>query len=273
MLGIEDLTTTTLVLLIISFFFVSLLFSMLGRGGGEFKLPILIAFLSIPYFDLATISLFNIFGQAVAMVLIYGYRHKMVDWPLAFSLVAIVGIFAFIGGYISFAIKGDYLKGVFAVLLLISAYFMWKGKGVPAKPGKFGVWHRSILTPEGPLEYDMNFLFIIVPTAFIALIAGAVGISGCGMIIPVCVIIGGVPIRIAIASNTLLLLTSTGSGFLGHAVRGDTPWALAFTLLVGSITGALIGSMLHVEINEKAIKRLFIIILIVASLWMLYNIL
>jgi uncharacterized protein len=272
MLGIEDLTLLKLVIILIAMFGISLVFSMLGRGGGEFKLPVLIAFLSIPYFDLATISLFTIFFQAAAMVLIYGYKHKLTDWPLSFSLIAIVGVFAFTGGYLSFGIKAAHLKATFAVLLLISAYFMWRGKKVPAKPGKFGVWHRAVMTPEGLIEYEMNYALIILPTAFIAFIAGAVGISGCGLIIPICIILGGVPIRIAIASNTLLLLTSTGTSFLGHAVRGQTPWDLAIILGVAAVLGGVIGSRLHVEVKESNIKRAFIAILIIAALWMIYNI-
>ena len=272
MLGIEGLTMTSLAIMMLAMFIIAMIFSTLGRGGGEFYLPVLITFLAVPYFDIATVSLFAIFCQAAAMLLIYGHKHKLVDWPLAFSLASIVGTFAFIGGYVSFGINPKYLKGTFAVLLLISAYFMWKGKGVPGKPGKFGVWHRTMTTPEGQLEYDMNFMLVIIPTAVIAFIAGAVGISGCGMIIPVCIILGAVPIRIAIGSNSLLLLTSTGTSFLGHAVRGHTPWSLAITLALVTMCGGLIGARMHVEIKEKYIKRAFIVILIVASFWMLYKI-
>ena len=234
--------------------------------------PLCFGILAIPYFDIATVSLFAIFCQAGAMLLIYGHKHKLVDWPLAFSLAVIVGTFAFVGGYASFGIKASYLKGTFAVLLLISAYFMWKGKGVPGKPGRFGVWHRKMTTPEGVLEYDMNFLLIIIPTAIIAFIAGAVGISGCGMIIPVCIILGAVPIRIAIGSNSLLLLASTGTSFLGHALRGQTPWTLALSLAAVTLCGGLMGARMHVKIKEQHIKRAFILILIVASIWMLYKI-
>jgi len=38
---------------------ISALFSIIGRGGGEFKLPVLITYLTmLPNFDIATISLF-----------------------------------------------------------------------------------------------------------------------------------------------------------------------------------------------------------------------
>ena len=124
-------------------FCIAFVFSMFGRGGGEFILPLLISVLSLPFFSLATISLFLIFSQGLVMLIVYGGKHKLVDWPLAIALSVIIGTFAFLGGYFSFYIKPIYLKGTFAVVLLISAYKIWQGKKVPAKKGRFGTWHRQ----------------------------------------------------------------------------------------------------------------------------------
>lgn len=270
MFGLEGLSTSTFLLVAGAMIAISALFSIFGRGGGEFKLPVLITFLTmLPYFDIATISLFCIFVQGATMLAVYGSKHKLVDWPLAFALAVIVGLFAFLGGYFSFKVKAIYLKGTFAVLLLISAYFMWKGKGVPGKPGKFGVWHRKMKTGE---EYDMNFLLIVLPVGIIAFIAGMVGISGCGLIIPVCIILGAVPIRLAIGTNTMLVLTSSGTSFLGHAVRGTTPWTMTIVLGAFAIAGAFIGASQHLDIPEKYIKAGFIALLIIAAVWMVMKI-
>ena len=270
MFGIEGLTINLFVVEIIAMIFISGIFAIFGRGGGEFKLPVLITCLTMLPFQInAGISQFAIFLQACGMLLIYGHKHKSVDWPLAFSLAGIVAVFAFSGAYLSFDIKSIYLKGTFAVLLMISAYFMWKGKGVPGKPGKFGVWHRKMTVGGETIEFDMNFLLIVIPVAFIAFIAGAVGISGCGLIIPVCIILGAVPIRIAIGSNTVLLLTSTGTAFLGRLLKADMPWTLTIICGIAALCGALIGANLHMNIPEKQIKAGFITILIIASVWMI----
>ena len=270
MFGLEGLTLSILVITILAMFGISALFSIFGRGGGEFKLPVLITVLTmLPYFDIATISLFCIFVYFATMLAVYGSKHKLVDWPLAFALAVIVGTFAFGGGYFSFKVKSIYLKGTFAVLLLISAYFMWKGKGVPGRAGEFGVWHRKMASGE---EYDMNFLLVVLPVGIIAFIAGMVGISGCGLIIPVCIILGAVPIRVAIGTNTMLILTSSGTSFLGHAVRGTTPWSLTAVLGAAAIFGAFIGANLHIDIPEKYIKAGFIALLIIAAVWMVVRI-
>lgn len=264
----ESISSQQLMIILPGLFCIAFVFSMFGRGGGEFILPLLISVLALPYFNLATISLFLIFSQGVVMLLVYGGKHKLVDWPLALSLAMIVGTFAFLGGYLSFHVKPIYLKGTFAVVLLISAYKIWQGKKVPAKKGRFGTWHRKLPGAAGE-EYDMNFLYIVLPVALIAGVAGMLGISGCGLIVPICIILGGVPMRIAIGSNTMLVLTSSGTSFLGHIARGHyPPWTYILMFAGATIAGALLGSRTHVKIREEYVKRGFITILIVAAFWM-----
>ena len=247
---------------------IAFIFSIFGRGGGEFLLPFLITVLPLPFFDLASISLFLIFVQGAAMLLVYGAKHKLVDWPLAFSLAAVVGVFAFFGGYLSIRIKPVYLKGTFAIFLLISAYFIGKGKKVPAQAGRFGTWHRKM--PDE--EYDLNFLYILPPVGIIAFVAGMIGISGCGLITPICILVGGVPIRVAMGTNTMLVLTSSGTSFIGHALRGGPPWELALIFSCAIVLGALVGSRVHINIPEKYIRTGFVTILIIAAVWMMVKI-
>jgi uncharacterized membrane protein YfcA len=261
-------TSSHLCIILPGLFVIGFVFSMFGRGGGEFILPFLISIVVLPFFDIATISLFLIFSQAVIMLCVYGAKHKLVDWPLAFSLALIVGCSAFFGGFLSFHVKPMYLKGTFSIILLISAWKIWQGKKVPTKRGRFGVWHRKMPNDE----YDMNFLYIVIPVAAVAFIAGMLGITGGGLYIPICVILGGVPLRIAIGTNTMLVLTSSGFGLLGHLLRGGFYWKLAFIFAIGSGCGALLGSRTHTNISEKNVTRGFVAIVVVAAIWMVVKI-
>jgi len=269
---VGSISSSQLMVILPGLFSIAFVFSMFGRGGGQFLLPLLITVLPWPFFNLATISLFLIFTQGLVMLLVYGAKHKLVDWPLALTLSIFVGVFAFLGGYFSFHVKPIYLKGTFAVVLLISAYKIWQVKKVPKKKGRFGTWHRKMPGKKGE-EYDMNFLYIILPVAIIASVAGMLGISGCGLIIPLCIILGGVPMRIAIGSNTMLVLTSSGTSFLGHIARGHyPPWTYIMMFAGATIVGALLGSRTHVKIRDEYVNKGFITILVVAAVWMLVKI-
>ena len=262
-------TTGQLIIILPGLFLIGFVFSMFGRGGGEFIVPFLISMVALPFFDLATISLFLILSQATMMLIIYGAKHKLVDWPLAFSLAIVVGTFAFGGGYLSLHVKPIYLKGAFSLILLISAWKIWQGKKLPAKPGKFGVWHRKMIVDGETIEFDMNFLYLVLPVGIVAFVAGMLGISGCGLIIPLCILLGGVPIRIAIGSNTLLLFTSAGTSFLGDVMRGHFYWKLALVCAIGTVVGAILGARTHTRIPEEWVKRGFVAILVIAAIWMI----
>ena len=264
----EYISTTQLIVAFIGIFAISWVFSMFGRGGGEFKLPLLLSIVSLPFADIKIVSVFLILVQGVVMMLVYSSKHKLTDWPVAVLLAVLVGIASFLGGYFSHLVPEIYLKGLFAAVLLISAVKMAKGKGTPADPAKIGVWHRT-MPGYGGEEYDVNLAYLIVPVLLVGFIAGMLGISGCGLIIPICILLGGIPIRIAIGTNTLLLISSTASSFAGHLIKGTFHWKLALILSVAAVVGAFLGSRQHASISEKNIKRGFITILVIAAIWML----
>ena len=252
----------------LAIFCVSLVFSMFGRGGGDFYLPVMLSLLPLNYYSCAGISLFLIMLQGVSMLIVYHGRHRLVDWGLAILLGIIVGLSSFFGGFLSYEIPPNALKFAFSIILLISAYFIHRG--VQAKPpdGGFGIWFRN----TGTQRYNVNLVYAIPPIAFAAFMAGMVGISGGGLIIPICVLLGGVPIRIAMGTNTFLVLTSSAMSFAGHILKGgfDPYLGAIFGLMV--ITGSQIGSRLHIKINEQILRKIFSAILVAASVWMLIKI-
>jgi len=202
------------------------------------------------------------------MVFVYSAKNKLLDWKLAFVLAIVVASMAFLGGFISYGIPAIYLKSLFAVFLLVSAYSMLKRKNVGARKGMFGVWHREF--PGG--SYDMNLLYIILPIALAAFIAGMVGISGGGLIIPICVLLGGVPLGIAMGTNTFLVLTSCSTAFLGHILKGGFDWELCLILGAMVLLGSQIGSRIHTKVKESFLRVGFVVILVVAAAWMIAKI-
>ncbi len=247
---------------------ISYVFSIFGRGGGEFKLPLLMSIVVLPFAEIKIISVFLILVQGVVMMLVFSGKHKLTDWPLAVLLAGIVGVSSFLGGYYSHLVPPTYLKGLFAAVLLISAVKMALGKGTPAGRASFGVWHRQMPGTDGE-AYDVNLAYLVIPVLLVGFIAGMLGISGCGLIIPLCIVLGGMPIRIAIGTNTLLLISATASSFAGHLIKGTFHWQLAVILAIAAALGALLGACQHTTISEKNINRGFILILVVAAVWMI----
>ena len=249
-------------------FVISLIFSMFGKGGGELYLPVMLTLLNIAFYTAAGISLFLIFLQSISMIFVYSQKHKLVDWKVALLLAAVVGASSFLGGFVSGDISALYLKVTFAVFLIISAFLLFLNKGMKVRLGKFGVWHRRFSGGE----YDVHILYLILPIMAAAFLAGMVGISGGGLIVPIAVLLGGMPIRIAMGTNTFLVLASSSMGFLGHVAKGGVDWYLCAVFGIAIVAGSQIGSRMHAKVGEKSLRIGLALILIFAALWMILRV-
>jgi len=192
-------------------------------------------------------------------------KNKLIDWKLAFVLALLIGVMSFSGGFFSVGISPVYLKILFSVFLLISAYFMLKEKRLIVKKEKWGVWHREF----GEISYDINLFYILPTIAMIAFIVSMIGISGGGLIVPLLILLGGVPIRVAMGTNTFLILVSSSMSFLGHVLHKGIDWKLCLILGITIVAGSQIGSRLHSKVSDRNLKLGFVSILIVASGWMI----
>ena len=250
-------------------FTISLVFSMFGKGGGELYLPVMLSILNIAFYIAAGVSLFIIFLQSISMIFVYSKKHRLVDWKLALVLASVVGGSSFIGGFFSEGVSAIYLKLTFSIFLIISAIMLFLNKKMRVQESKFGIWHRRL----GESEYNVNILYLVVTVGLVGFLAGMVGISGGGLIVPIAVMLGGVPLRIAMGTNTVLVLASSSMGFLGHATNGGVDWNLCALFGVAVIAGSQIGSRMHAKVGEKSLRIGLAVILTFAALWMIVRVL
>jgi len=261
--------TATLILLFAIVFMVGLVFSMFGQGGGSFFVPIMVAF-AIPFHDAASTSLFMLMATSVSAAIIYG-RSRMIDWKLALLIDPLTDLLAFVSGYFAIRVSGSILKILFALVLLLSSYFMFKRvtehKNSASKPKRFGFWHRRF----GGHEYYVNLLVAIPLSGTSGVLAGLLGIS-CGLFkVPLLVLLCGVPMKIAVATSSFMVALTGLGGFLGHSLSETIDWKLAILLSVAAFAGGQIGSRISVKLDKALLKRFFGALLVLISAWMIYN--
>jgi uncharacterized membrane protein YfcA len=271
------MTPSMVIIVSVVAFSVAIILSMFGKGGGEFYVPILMSF-GIGIQSAGTTSLLCLVLSGSAMTFIYHSKMKQVDWLLALVLFSTAGIASFFGGFFSGYIPPFYLKITFALTILVAAAVMYLRKKVIIKDavedmehkrriqGRF-VWHRK--SPEG--DFDMNLLYVLPPIGIVGFLAGMVGISGGGLIVPIIIIFGSVPLRTAFATNSVLVLLTSSMGLLGRGLSMGIDLTIALPVGSAVFLGALIGASQSKKIDVKSLERLFIVILIIAALWMLYR--
>jgi len=237
----------------VAVFAVAVAMSMVGRGGGNFYVPILVAS-GIAMRVAATTGQLILVSTAVAASVVF-QKHKVVDWKLAAVIDPPTDVMAFVGGLFAHRLGGFGLKMVFMVLLVLAGLVMLRPMKEPSggKGRSFGFWRRSF---RG-YEYTVNLWLAIPMTAATGLVAGMVGISGGSFKIPLMVLLCGVPMRVAVGTSSVMIAVTALMGFSGHAVAGDFSPGVALPLAAAAVLGGLLGGMVSVRVNQAKLKKVF----------------
>lgn len=160
------------------------------------------------------------------------------------------------------------MKLFFSILLFISAYFIT----YPAKNGintNLGyIWKRECCNEE----YQFPVLIVLPIIFLIGFVAGMVGISGGGLIVPLLVTLGAMLLRIAFATNSIMVLFASGMGFLGHGIRSGVNWEFTLTMAAFVAAGAVLGANLSGRVKIENLKKIFVWVLVIAASWMIVKI-
>ncbi|MHC2993910.1 MAG: sulfite exporter TauE/SafE family protein [Candidatus Atribacteria bacterium] len=164
------------------------------------------------------------------------------------------------------------LKILFALVLIISGYFMIKPiKEIQdrfIKRGKWGYWPRKF----GEEEYSVNLLLGLPITALSGLVAGLLGTGGGATKVPLMVLLCSVPMKIAVGTSCFMVGITALSGFWGHYFAGHFEPKMALVLALVVFAGAQLGSRISIKIDKILLKRIYAIFLFLISAWMIISV-
>ncbi len=205
--------------------------------------------------------------SGLLMMLVY-HKKALIDWITGGMVIATSATGAFIGGFVSPGIDPKWLKLTFAILLFISLWFI-------SHPPK----QKEILK-IGPIlkrkccgeTYEFSLLLVLPVIFLIGFLAGMVGISGGGLIVPLLIILGDMPMRIAFATNSIMVLFSSFTGFIGRGLKVDIDWKFTLILATFAGLGALSGAHFSSRIKIQNLKKIFVWVIGIAAIWMILKI-
>ncbi|MDZ7738082.1 MAG: sulfite exporter TauE/SafE family protein [Bacteroidales bacterium] len=149
--------------------------------------------------------------------------------------------------------QGKALKIIFAVFISLASLLMLK----PVKGKSTNKKRYQVNVQSGDQLYPLN-LFVIIPVVLVTgFISGMVGISGGSFLVPLMVLVIGVPMHIAVGTSTALVMFTALAGFLGHLSTGHFDAALAVPLAASGALGAFVGTRLTIRVNPKMLKVIF----------------
>ena len=240
---------------------------MVGLGGGVLYIPILLS-LGVSIHDAVTISLFVILVMSISAVIIY-HRRSTIDWKLAMVLEPPTAVLAFIGGILANNINETALIVIFAGVLFITSILLIS----PIKDRKailsygWGYWHRR----KKEIRYVVHLRGLIPISATAGFVAGMVGVSGGVFKLPAMVIIGRVPMRIAIGTSSFMVAITALAGLCGHVTSGTFEIGNALPLAAAAFVGGFIGSNISNRVKVPMLNIFVAGILFFISIWMIVN--
>jgi hypothetical protein len=243
----EILTFVTLCLLI--GFSSGLMSGMFGIGGGSVRTPLLY-FAGLPLLSAFGINLLVIpFSSLVGAI----SHRKNIDWKFAPHIV--------IGGTFG-SVTGAFLAGIIPTLSLAIIFVIVSIITV------LGIYlHR--ITPNAAQKIRPNAKAIVCGTFFINLLIGMRGGSG-GSLFPPFLRTMRFNMHKAIATSLFATIFTAIAGMIIYWYRGDIILLPALPVILGSISGARIGSLLSLKTKPIWLEfglSIFVIILAFAILY------
>ena len=242
---------------------------LLGIGGGVIIVPALMFLLPIlPDVNSTNVALVAI-ATSLATIIVTTfssakshYKRGNVDFKFVTPIAMAVAITAFIAPYLASLIGGHWLKIVFACLLLAVALQMILSKTVAYTDEK---------------EASSEELFL--GGALTGLLAGIAGLGGGAILVPYLTFIK-VNIRKAIGAAAASGMIVAIFGSIGYLLNGlafsQSPeflgyvhWPTALAIMVFSYMSAPLGVKVSGKLEQKQLKRVFAVFLILVSIKLL----
>jgi uncharacterized membrane protein YfcA len=212
---------------------------MLGGGGAILTLPMLVYAVGVePKAAIAT-SLFVV-GSTSLVGTVMNARSRTVEWRigLLFGGAAMAGAFA--GGRLASLVPATVLLLVFAVLMLVTAIAMLRGRAEPSGP-------------PGGLALGR----VLALGAGVGIVSGLVGAGGGFLIVPVLAMFGRLPMGKAIATSLFIITLQSFAGFAGHAGHAALDWSVIAVVTSASVAGMVAGTYAGRKVSANVLRRAF----------------
>lgn len=242
----------------IGYFFALLIggsLGLMGGGGSILTVPVLVYALDMGAKDSIALSL-AIVGITSLVGSVSHFRAKNINIKVAliFGPVAMAG--TFLGAKLSVFLSGAMQLIIFAVVMLVAAYFMFKGK-------------KAI--EDDHTDKPLNYPLIVAEGVFVGILTGIVGVGGGFMIVPALVLLAHIPMKQAVGTSLLIIALKSFAGFLGYMDKIEVDWAFLGQFSIFTIIGILVGSYFVKYISQQKLKKMFAIFLVIMGVFILYK--
>ncbi len=214
-----------------------------GIGGGSLLVPFMVLLLGYDARVAIAASLLCVIITSSSAASEY-IQKKMVDFKMALLLEPITTLGAIVGAHITLSLPTNYIEGVFGAMLLYVSITMLRKS----------LKETTAVHEEKNTSIDM------------------LGVGGGVLKVPILTLVMGVPIKVAVATSSFMIGLTAASGEVIYIVKGLTDPRIVAPLALGIIPGATLGARYLGKIKARYVRLVFSLLLLYASIRMLFSI-
>lgn len=239
----------TLIIALMLAVLVGISLGLLGGGGSILTVPILTYLLAMEPRDAIAASLF-IVGVTSAVSVFSHAKAARVRWKtgLIFGAAGMVGAFA--GGIAGGYIPGAVLMLLFAVMMILTATAMIRGRKSVAGPA-------GAATLNAATTKDLPLVRILFDGFAVGIATGLVGAGGGFLVVPALNLLGGLPMAVAVGTSLLVIAMKSFAGLSGYLFSAHIDWPLVLGFTALAVAGSFVGARLAGMVPERALRKGF----------------
>lgn len=229
---------------------------MLGGGGSILAVPIFVYVLGYGAKEAVAMSL-AVVGATSLFAAVGHWRAGRVDWRVAgiFGAVAMGG--TYLGARLAVFFSGAAQLTLFAAIMLVAAYFMYRGR-------------NPLLEREGHGGGGKMPLALIVAEGLaVGVLTGLVGVGGGFLIVPALVLLGGIGMKEAVGTSLVVISMKSVAGLAGYLGQVDIQWGFAAAFVAAAIAGSLVGNHAVHYVPQRTLEKSFALFLVAMGLLIL----
>ncbi|MGD9856813.1 MAG: sulfite exporter TauE/SafE family protein, partial [Planctomycetaceae bacterium] len=159
----------------------------------------------------------------------------------------------------------------FGGVMLAAAWFMFRNatkSSLPASPAAAAAGNETLYAAHHPLWQ------IALEGVVVGVLTGLVGVGGGFLIVPALVVLGGLPMRIAVGTSLAIIGLNSAVGFskyLGvlEAARLHVDWHTVGLFIGIGIVGSQTGRFLSNRLDQATLRKVFAAFLVLMGLFVL----